>query len=100
MQAPPRVTDALHQLALYETVDVLVRPVHPGRVAAALLEDGREAVRDGLLVGRVQHARARQRLRPREAARHIVFEEAAIEWERDAEVERGGIGGGIKAAGP
>ena len=47
-----------------------------------------------------QHAGGAERLGPRDAAGHVVFEERAIEAERDAEVERGGIGSGVEAAGP
>jgi hypothetical protein len=39
-----------------------------------------------------QHAGIVQRLRPRQAAGHVVLEQPTIEGKRDAEVEGGGIG--------
>ena len=51
------------------------------------------------VVGR-EHACRAERLRPREAAGHVVLEQRAIEAERDAEVERSGIGRGVEPAGP
>ena len=56
-------------------------------------DDGRD------VVGR-QHARGAERFGPRDAAGDIVFEERAIEAERDAEVERRRIRSGIEATGP
>ena len=47
-----------------------------------------------------QHARGGKRLGPGDAAGDIVFKERAVEAERDAEVERGGIGSRIEATGP
>ena len=47
-----------------------------------------------------QHAGRAERARPREAAGHVVFEQAAIEAERDAELERVAVGRGVEPAGP
>ena len=49
---------------------------------------------------RGKHAGPAERPRPREAARHVVFEQAAIEAERRAELERRRIGRRVEAAGP
>ena len=45
------------------------------------------AAGDGGGVSGREHAGARERLRPREAARHVVFEQAPVEAERHAELE-------------
>ena len=39
-------------------------------------------------------------LRPGQAARDVVFEQAPIEWERDAEIKRVGIGRRVEPSGP
>ena len=49
---------------------------------------------------RRQDAGGAERLRPRDAAGHVVFEERAVEAERDAEVECCGIGRGVEAPRP
>jgi len=89
-----------HELTLDEAVHVLVWSRNPGRIASALLENVSKRGKDGCRVLRGQHAGGRERLRPRDAPRHIVFEERAIETERDAEVECCGVGGDIEATGP
>ena len=68
---------------------------------AALLED-RGAGPRAIAVASVgvEHAGARQRLGPRQAAGHVVFEQAAIERERHAEIKRRRIGRGVKPSGP
>jgi hypothetical protein len=100
VQPPPGVADALDQLALDEAVHVLVLSGDPRRVAPSFVEDRRQAGGDGRRVVAGQDAGRLQRIGPREAAGDVVFEQRAIEAERDAEVERGGIGSGVEAAGP
>ena len=100
MQAPAGVADALDQLALDEAVHVLVGPGDERRIAPPFLEDRLQAVDDRARVVGRQHARGAERLGPREAAGDVVFEQRAIEAERDAEVERGGIGSRVEPAGP
>ena len=92
--------DPLDQLPLDEGMHVFVVAVHPRRIGAAALEDRLQAFGDRLGVSGIEHAGARQRFRPREAAPHIVFEQAAIEWKRHAEIERRGIRRGIKSSRP
>ena len=91
VQSTAGIADARDELALDERMDVFVVAGDPRRIAAALLEDLRQALADGLAVRRVEHAGARQRLRPRQAAGDVVFEEPAIERERHAEIKRGRI---------
>ena len=47
-----------------------------------------------------KHARVREGARPRDAAGHIVLEEPAIETERRAKLERGGVGRRVESSGP
>ena len=94
------VADPLDQLPLDKAVHVFVGARHVRGIAAAFLENRAQRIGDGArIVGR-QHARGGERLGPREAAGHVVFEERAIEAEGDPEVERRGIGRRIEAAGP
>ena len=91
MQAPPHITDARHQLALDEAVDVFIVTRDPRRIRVAPLENRGQAAGDRLGILRIEHARARQGFGPGEAAGHIVFEEAPVERERHAEIKRGRI---------
>src|SRR4030095_14805409 len=95
-----RVADSLHQLTFNEAVHVFVWSADPGRVATALLENVMKRRDDGCGVGGRKHICRAERLRPRDAARHIIFEEDTVEAERDAEIERRGIGSRIEATGP
>ena len=86
VQTAAGVAEALDQQPLDEAVDVLVRAVDECRIGSPLVEHGGERVFDLTRFVRRQHAGLRQRARPRHAAGHIVFEEAAIETERRAEL--------------
>ena len=99
MQTPARIADARDQLPLDERVHVFVVAVDPRRIRAARLEDRLQAFLIALLP-RLEHAGARERVRPRQAAGHIVFEQPPIERERHAEVERRGIGRRVEPSGP
>ncbi len=94
------IADARHQLAFDKRVDVFIVAADPRGVGAARIEDRLEALFDRRGVGGVQHARARQRIRPRQAACHIVFEQPPIERERHAKIERRRIGRRVKPSGP
>src|SRR5258705_7294507 len=100
VEAAARVADPLDQFALDEAVDVLVGTVDVRRVAAAFLEHLLEPFANGGGVLLREHAGGPERFRPREAARYVVFEQRAIEPERDAEIEGRRIGGGCERAGP
>ena len=100
MQAPARITDAIDQLTLDEAVHVFVWSGDPRRIATTLLENLAQGVDDGRRIGSRQYSRGGKRLRPGDAAGDIIFKERAVEAERDAEVERGGIGSCIEATGP
>ena len=100
VQAAAGIADTGDELALDEAVDVFVDAVHPGRIRAALLEDGRQRLGNRLRVGGGEHAGVGQRLRPRQASGHVVFEQAAIKRKGDAKIKRRGIGSRVEAAGP
>ena len=100
MQAPPRIADARHQLALDEAVHVFIVTRDPRRIGAALLENRRQAAGDRRGILRIEHAGARQGFRPGEAAGHIVFEETPVERKRDAEIKRGRIRRRVKPSRP
>jgi hypothetical protein len=81
-------------------VDVFVGAIDERRIGSAALEQiGEGGVNLRRFVAR-QHARTAQRPRPREAAGDVVFEQAAVETKRRAEVEGGGVGRGVEAARP
>ena len=100
MKPLAEIANALDQLALDERVDVLVLASDERRVAAAAIENLLQRAAHGRRVGRAQHAGALQSLDVREAPGHIVFEQAPVEPEGRAELERGGIGGFVEATGP
>ena len=100
VQPAAGVAEPLDQQPLDEAVDVLVGAGDERRIGPALLEDRGQRVFDLPRFLRRQHAGLRQRARPRHAAGHVVFEQAAIEAERRAELERRGVGRGVEAAGP
>src|SRR5207249_4303866 len=68
--------------------------------APPVLEDGLEARHDRRRVLRRQHAGRAERFRPGDAPPHVVFKQHAVETERDAEVEGGGVGRRVEPAGP
>ena len=81
-------------------MDVLVGAVDKLRIRPPALEDVGERVLDSARLVAGEDAGVCQRARPRDAARHIVLEEAAIEAERGAELEGLGIRRRVEAAGP
>src|SRR5688572_33167335 len=100
MKTTAGVANAGDQLALNETVDVLVIAADPRRLLAPALKNRVESIRDGCCVVGVEHTSARERFGPGQAACHVVFEQAAIEWKRDAEIECRWIGRRIKSSRP
>src|SRR5438128_7950012 len=100
MQPPAGVAQPFDQQPLDKTVDVLVAAVDERRIRPPLLEQRGERLFNLARLVRREHGRLRERARPREAAGHIVFEQPAIEPERRAEFERGGIRLGIKPTRP
>ena len=103
VQPAAGVADARDQLALDERVHVLV-VLGRGRVEERLVA----AVRQHLLEPRLdrgrirwtEHAGARERLRPRQAAAHVVLEQPAIEPERPPELEQRRVGISLEPSGP
>src|SRR5262245_57334570 len=100
METSPDVPDAFDQLALDETVNILVRSRHERRVVAPFAQDGLEPVDDGSSIVSRQDTSCTERLRPGDAAGDVVFEQRAVEPEGHAEIERVGIGCGVKAPRP
>ena len=100
MQASSCIADALYELSLDEAMHILVGTRNEGGITASFLEDGLEPAPDRRRVLLRQDAGRAERLRPREAACDVVFEERAIEAEGNPEIERSGIGLRIEAAGP
>ena len=101
MQPATGVADARDQLPFDEAVHVLVGAADPCRIASALLENRGQPCRESDAPSSLRQRAARhQRFGPREAAGHVVFEEPAIERERDAEIEGRRIGRGIEPSGP
>ncbi len=100
MQPPARIPDPGNELALDEAVHVFIGPAHPGRIAPAVLENFGKALNDLASVVAIDRRRAFERRSPRQAARNVVFEQAPVEREGDAEVERRRVGSRVEAAGP
>src|SRR5262249_18636246 len=73
---------------------------HKGRARAALFENVGECCIDPVRLASVEHARVLEGSSPRNASGHIVFEEATIEAERRAPLERRVIGRRVKTARP
>ena len=92
VQTFAEIADALDELALDKRVHVFVGAVDERGFAASPLEDIDERRGHLLGLGLAEHARAGKPLDPREAARHIVFEETPIEPEGGSEFEGNGIG--------
>jgi hypothetical protein len=98
VQPPPGIADPRHELALDKAVHVLVWAVHPGRITPPLLEDFGQPLNDLARVFAIDGSSAVKRARPRQAPRHVVFEEAAVEGKRDAKVEHGWVGSSVETA--
>ena len=103
VQPPAGLADSRHQLPLDERVHVLVVfrgvGIEEGRIRAS----GENLIERALDRGdfrRRQHARRVNRFSPRHAARHVVFEEPAIEPERCAEREQGGVRSALESTRP
>ena len=104
VQPSARRADARDQLALDERVDVLVVPRRLGieelRIGPAARQNLPEASPYQRGVGRRQDAGPFEPLRPREAARHVVVEQPAVEAERHAEIEERRVRFAGKSSGP
>ena len=100
VQAAAVVADQRHQLALDEAVHVFVVAGDPRRILAAALEHRLQAVLDARDRGGLEHAGPAERVGPGEAADDVVLEELAVERERDAEIERRGIGRFVESTRP
>src|SRR5262249_259383 len=100
MEPPAGVAETLHEQPFDKAVDVLVHPLHKGRARAALFENVGECCIDPVRLARVEHARVLEGSSPRNASGYIVFEEATIEAERRAPLERRVIGRRVKTARP
>src|SRR6185369_16174134 len=100
MQSTSRVTDALDKLSLDEAVHVLIGARYAGGIAGSFRQNRLQPRNDCARVLRRQDAGGAERLRPRNAAGHVVFEEGAVESEGNAEIERSGIRGRVEAARP
>ena len=91
VQAASVVADQRHELTFHEGVDVFVVARHPGRILAALGEDGGEPFANPRHGRRVEHPGSAERISPRQATGDVVLEELAVEVKRHAEVEGGRI---------
>ena len=99
-EALARIADARHELALDERVDVFVGAVDEGRIRRSGLEHLAQGGADGRRLVGAQHARAFQRVRVRQAADDIVFEQAPVEPERRAPGQEFGVGFRVEASRP
>ena len=100
MEPPTGIADAFNQLALDETVYIFVGAGYERRIASAVIQDAVQRGDDRCSVLIRENARGRERLRPGNAACHIVFEKHAIESEGDSKIERRWIRSGVEASGP
>src|SRR5262245_35710594 len=100
MEPPAGIADALNQLPLDEAVDVLIRAGDKRWIAAPVFKNRFKTLADRRSVLFCQHAARAERLRPCQAAGDIVFEQGAVETERNAEIEGRRIGLRIETAGP
>jgi hypothetical protein len=92
VQPLPRLANPFDQLPLDERVDVLVGTLEEAGGLGALLEDALKTPGNRARIRRVDGAGCGNRLHPREAPPHVVFEQAAVEHERPPELEHAGIG--------
>src|SRR5262245_41069810 len=100
MEPPARVANTLDQFPFDEAVDVLVFAGTKRRSGAPFFKNRFHTSSDGGSILFRQHAACAKRLRPREAARDVVFKQRPIETERNAEVEGSRIGLCIETTGP
>ena len=90
VQAPPGVANPFNQAPLDEAAHL--RPGRqPIRAATAFVEDFFSAAMIVRTSG-LEHSGRLERLGPRDAAGHVVFEQQSIEAERNAEIEGGDEG--------
>jgi hypothetical protein len=100
VESPARVAEPLDEQALDKAVHVFVRTVDEMRVGPCLFEDLVERGFDLARLVALEDPRPGERPRPGEAAGHIVLEEAPVETERRAELQRLGVGRRIESAAP
>src|SRR5262245_6647629 len=100
MEPPAGIADALNQLPFDKAVDVLICPGDERRIAAPFFKNRFKTLSDRRSVLLRQHAARAERLRPCQAAGDIVFEQGAVETERNAEIEGRRIGLCVETAGP
>ena len=98
MQPLAEIADALDQLPLDKRVHVLVGTIQVGRSTSPTLEDLVERSRYLLGFGFFEDADAGERFDPRQAARHVVFEETPVETEGRSELEGNRIGLGAETS--
>ena len=89
VQPAARVAEALDEQPFDEAVDVFVGTVDEGRFRSAPAPGSRQRRFDLARLVALENARPGERARPRDAARHVVFEEAPVEAERRAPFESG-----------
>ena len=100
MEPPARVANSLDQFPFDEAVDVLVFAGNESRIAAGFFKNRFQTPSDGGRIFFRQYAACAKRLRPREAARDVVFKQRPIETKRNAEVEGSRIGLCVETTGP
>src|SRR5215813_10487325 len=100
MQTPSGITDPLDQHPLDEAVYVFVVAIDESRVGLPALPDVAERFLDLIDVGLGKDAGPAECPRPREAAGHVLVEQAPIEAKRLLELERRGVGRGVKTSRP
>jgi hypothetical protein len=98
----PGIPDPRDELSFDKRVDVFVLhargTVEEGRILTSTIEDCGKCAPDRRAVCRRDDAGTFERLCPREAARDVVLEKAAIETEGSAEREERGIRIAFEAA--
>jgi hypothetical protein len=92
MQALAKIADSLDELSLDKGVHIFVGAVDERWLASAPFENVPERRRHLRGFGAVEDAHTDERVDPRQAARHIVFEEASVEAKRRPELESNRIG--------
>ncbi len=100
MQAAAGVPELVDEQAFDEAVDVFVVAGDEIGVRAAPRQHRVERLLDSPRLVCGEHAGLRDCARPRDAAGDVVFEQAAIDPERGAELEGLRVGRRVEAAGP